>query len=122
MRINIVLVMAVLAFAGCGNKKDDGGKAGDPAATKPATDKPAGVTHPSEDDCKKLQAHIFEITPESAAKLKDMSPEDKKQATDEFVAGVDAADIKQCTEGDKKVIDCMQAAPDTEKLRACIPQ
>jgi len=72
-------------------------------------------------ECKRLEAHIFRITPDSRARL-DGLPEAKQQAViDQLVAKVPVEDLEQCAAADPAVITCMQAAPDVQALRACIP-
>ena len=121
----MLIVVAALAVVGCKKKEVTGGDPGSGSTkTEPSKGEPPApaTAHPSEDDCKKLQAHIFEITPDSAAKLKAMADDAaRKAATNEFVTAVPPEDIKQCTEGAKSVIDCMQGAADLDKLKACIP-
>jgi len=70
------------------------------------------------DECRRLEDHIFEIMPRPGAEHGEADP--KKRA--ELVAQLPVEDIEQCAAvKDRKVIACMQAAPDEKSLRACIP-
>lgn len=103
--------LLVLGLAGCEDAKDTPEK----AARKV--------------ECRKLNEHIFQITPESKALLDEAARTGAAAAGDdarraklgELVAGVPIEDIEQCAAADPKVIACMQQAPDQAALRACIP-
>ena len=75
--------------------------------------------------CRKLMAHIFQITPRPGSDRPETDPA-RIQA---LVARVPVEDIEQCAavkdEASKAkkdaVLACMQAAGDVAALRACIP-
>ena len=104
-------MVVLLCLAGC---KDEGAKA-------PVTAEKVPIEHPTEAACRKVQAHIFEITSFGADRLSELSAADRKKALEDFARQVDPADVKQCMEGDAKIVACMLAAPDPDKVRACVP-
>jgi hypothetical protein len=116
---NCLLFTAIIAFTGCKKKESTSG--GDPS-TKPATEetKPAESTTTTTDDCRKVQAHIFEITPESAEALALMAPAERQKIADGFAAAVEDKDIKNCLTYPKATVACMQAAPTLATLKACM--
>ena len=69
-------------------------------------------------ECRRLEEHIFQITPRPGAEHGETDP----KRIEELVAKVPIEDIQQCAVvKDRAVIACMQAAPDVAALRACIP-
>ena len=98
------LALAAVLAAGCESEKDS----------------PADAEHKAE--CRRLEAHIFEIMPRPGAGGAERGETDPNRIA-ELVAKVPVEDIEQCAAvKDRQVIACMQAAPDVAKLRACIPQ
>jgi len=72
-------------------------------------------------ECRRLEAHIFQITPRPGETGAERGVTDPKRI-EELVAKVPVEDIQQCAAvKDRRVIACMQAAPDVAALRACIP-
>lgn len=72
-------------------------------------------------ECRRLEAHIFEITPRPGATGAERGETDPKRI-EELVAKVPVEDIDQCAAvKDRSVIACMQAARDVAAMRACIP-
>jgi len=63
-------------------------------------------------ECKKLLAHIFELSPQSKASGK---------STQELVDAVPIEDIEQCGAAHPEVVACMQAAVDLDTVHACVP-
>jgi hypothetical protein len=95
----LVLALVPLA-AGCEDQKD----------TPDAAQRKA--------ECRRLEDHIFRITPQPGAEHGQTDP--ARLAA--LMAKVPAEDIEQCAAvQDRKVIACMQAAPDVAAVRACIP-
>lgn len=89
------------------------------AGCEAETDSPADAERKAE--CRRLEAHIFEITPRPGAGDAERGETDPRRIA-ELVAKVPVEDIEQCAAvKDRQVIACMQAAPDVAKLRACIP-
>jgi hypothetical protein len=72
-------------------------------------------------ECKRLEAHILQITPESRGELDRLSEPERQKRLDQLVAKVSIEDIQQCAAADPTVIACMQKAPDVAAVRACIP-
>ena len=72
-------------------------------------------------DCKRLDEHIFRISPESRSRLAGLSEAEQQREIDQLVAGVPVEDVEQCTAAEPAVIACMQKAPDIAAVRACIP-
>jgi hypothetical protein len=72
-------------------------------------------------ECKRLEDHIFRISPQSRGRLAGLPDAEQQKVIDQLVAGLPVEDIEQCAAADPKVIACMQAAPDVAALRACIP-
>jgi hypothetical protein len=72
-------------------------------------------------ECRRLEAHIFQITPRPGETGAERGVTDPKRI-EELVAKVPVEDIQQCAAvKDRSVIACMLAAPDVAQLRACIP-
>lgn len=72
-------------------------------------------------ECKKLEAHVFRISPQSAPKFAGLSEADATQLADSMVAKLPAEDIDQCAAGEPEIIACMQTAPDVAAIKACVP-
>jgi hypothetical protein len=72
-------------------------------------------------ECKRLEAHIFRISPETRGRLAGLSEAEQQKLIDQLVAGVPIEDIEQCAAAEPKAVACMQAAPDIAAIRACIP-
>lgn len=69
-------------------------------------------------ECRRLEDHIIRITPRPGGG----GPETDPAKIEERAARIPIEDIAQCAAvTDRKVIACMQAAPDVAALRACIP-
>jgi len=69
-------------------------------------------------ECRRLEEHIFRITPGPGGQLPATDP----GRIADLVAKLPVEDIEQCAAvKDRTVIACMQAAPDVATLRACIP-
>jgi hypothetical protein len=68
-------------------------------------------------ECRKLMAHIFQITPPPGGSAAEADPA-RIQA---LVAAVPVEDLDQCASASPTAIACMQAANDFPALRACIP-
>jgi predicted aldo/keto reductase-like oxidoreductase len=97
---SLVVAIALGGLAGC----DD--------------DSAAGANPELVAECKKLEAHIIQITPARGGG----PPETDPKRVEELVAKLPIEDIQQCAAvKDRKVIACMMAATDVAKLRACIP-
>ncbi|HMG20086.1 MAG TPA: hypothetical protein VK607_02170 [Kofleriaceae bacterium] len=74
---------------------------------------------PNRAECRKLEDHLMRITPRPGGG----GPETDPKRIEALVARVPVEDIEQCAAvKDRKVIACMQAAPDVAALRACIPR
>lgn len=70
-------------------------------------------------ECRKLMAHLFQITP----RPEGGGPETDPARIQALVAAVPVEDIEQCTKiPDRTVIACLQAAGDVAALRACLPK
>jgi hypothetical protein len=70
-------------------------------------------------ECRALETHIVQITPRPGGG----GPETDPRRVEALVARIPIEDIEQCAAvKDRKVIACMQAAPDVAALRACIPR
>jgi hypothetical protein len=72
-------------------------------------------------ECRRLEAHILRISPESRAELDGLSEAEQQKRLDKLVAKVPIEDIQQCAAAAPAVIACMQQAPDVAAVRACIP-
>jgi hypothetical protein len=97
----IVLLFVVLAGA-CEDKSEN--------------DSPEAARNTAE--CRRLEEHIFQITPGPGGARPVTDP----KQLEGLMAKVPIEDIEQCAAvPDRKVIACMQAAPDVAALRACIP-
>lgn len=72
-------------------------------------------------DCRRLEDHIFRISPESQSRLAGLPEAEQQKALEQLVAKVPVEDIEQCAAAAPAAIACMQAAPDIAALRACIP-
>ena len=72
-------------------------------------------------ECKRLEDHIFRISPETRSRLAGLPPAEQQKVIDQLVAGVPIEDIEQCAAAEPKVVTCMQAATDIAAVRACIP-
>ncbi|HEX3761447.1 MAG TPA: hypothetical protein VHW23_22275 [Kofleriaceae bacterium] len=114
MRAALVLVALSTLLGACGTEKETPEKAAERA------------------ECRKLMAHIFQITPRPGGG----APETDPARIQALVAAVPVEDIEQCgavkdavkpgepprpEHQTPKVIACMQAANDVAALRACIP-
>jgi hypothetical protein len=76
-------------------------------------------TAPNKAECLRLEDHIVRITPRPGGG----GPETDPARIAALVARIPIEDIEQCAAvKDRKVIACMQAAPDVAALRACIPR
>ena len=71
-------------------------------------------------ECKRLEDHIFRISPESQSRLAGLPPAEQQKVIDTLVAGVPVEDLEQCAAAEPAVIACMQAAPDVAAIRACV--
>jgi hypothetical protein len=90
----LLFAAAVLALGAC----DDSEK-----------DKPDVAARKAE--CKKLERHLYEISPET--------PKDAN--LDALVAKVPVEDIEQCAAAHPEAVACMQTAADYKAVRNCIP-
>jgi hypothetical protein len=72
-------------------------------------------------ECKRLNEHIFRISPESRGRLDGVPEAEQQKRLAEMVAKVPVEDIAQCAAADPVVIACMQKAPDVAAVRACLP-
>lgn len=72
-------------------------------------------------ECRRLEAHIFRITPQLTAQFAGMSEIDAQKRADELAAKLPAEDIDQCAAGEPEVTACMATARDLASLKACIP-
>jgi cytochrome c556 len=72
-------------------------------------------------ECKRLEAHILRISPESRGELDGLSGPEQQKRLEQLVAKVPFEDIQQCAAAEPAVIACMQKAPDVAAVRACIP-
>ncbi len=68
-------------------------------------------------ECRRLEEHIFRITPGPGGELPATDP----RRIAELMAKVPVEDIEQCTAAKPAALTCMLAAPDVATLRACIP-
>lgn len=92
--------------------------AGLPLAAACEEEKDDAETVARKAECRQLEDHIFRITPQPGTEHGETDP--AKLAA--LMAKVPAEDIEQCAVvKDRKVIACMQAAPDVAAVRACIP-
>jgi hypothetical protein len=89
------------------------------ACDEGAADAPAVALR--KDECRRLEGHIFQISPESRSRLAGLSEAEQQKAIEQLVAKVPVEDIEQCAAANPAAITCMQAAPDIAALRACIP-
>jgi hypothetical protein len=106
MKLSAVMsVISVLVFAA----------ACDPGATDPPDVARRKV------ECKRLEEHIFRITPESRSRLDGLPEAEQQKLIEQLVAHVPVEDLEQCAAAKPEAITCMQKAPDTAALRACIP-
>lgn len=96
------LAMVIVLAAGCEEKQDS-----PEVAQRKA-------------DCRRLEAHIFQITPQAQGGLAGL-PEVDPRRVEQLVAKLPVEDIEQCAAARPEVIACMQAAADVAALRACIP-
>jgi hypothetical protein len=101
----LVLVVVSIGFAG--------------ACASSATDSPEQARRKAE--CRRLEAHIFQISPETRGRLDGRPEAEQRALIEELVAKVPIEDIEQCAAAAPAVIACMQAAPDPRAVRACIP-
>ena len=72
-------------------------------------------------ECRRLEAHILRISPESRRELDGLSEAEQQKRLDKLVAKVPIEDIQQCAAAEPAVIACMQRAPDVAAVRACVP-
>ena len=99
MRLVALAMIAVLA-GGCEDEKDTPERA------------------QSKEECRRLEEHIFRITPRPGGG----SPETDPERIAQRMAKVPIEDIEQCAAvKDRTRIACMKAAPDVAALRACVP-
>ena len=68
-------------------------------------------------ECRRLEEHIFRITPGPGGELPASTP----ARIAELMAKVPVEDLEQCAAAKPEAIACMLAAPDVATLRACIP-
>ncbi|HET7501278.1 MAG TPA: hypothetical protein VFK02_09760 [Kofleriaceae bacterium] len=98
----IIVALVALSSTGCEDEKES----------------PETAQHKAE--CRRLEEHIFQITPRPGDPS-GRGVTDPKEI-ERLVAKVPIEDIEQCAAvTDRKVIACMQAAADLAALRACIP-
>jgi len=71
--------------------------------------------------CKRLDEHIFRISPQSRSRLDGRSEAEQQHQIDQLVAKVPIEDVEQCAAAEPAVIACMQNAADIAAVRACIP-
>jgi hypothetical protein len=72
-------------------------------------------------ECRRLEAHILQISPESRRELDGLPEAERQKRLDKLVAKVPIEDIQQCAAAEPAVIACMQRAPDVAAVRACVP-
>src|SRR5579859_4974509 len=93
------LVLVLVLAGGCEDEKDS------PEVAQRKT------------ECRQLEDHIFQIMPAPGAEQGIADP--KRRA--DMVAKLPVEDIEQCAAvKDRKVIACMQGAPDVAALRKCV--
>ena len=72
-------------------------------------------------ECRRLEAHILEISPQTRRELDGLPVAEQQKRLDQLVAKVPIEDIQQCAAAEPAVVACMQRAPDVAAVRACIP-
>jgi hypothetical protein len=72
-------------------------------------------------ECRRLEAHILRISPESRGELDGLPEAEQQKRLDALVAKVPIEDIQQCAAAEPAVIACMQKASDVAAIRACVP-
>jgi hypothetical protein len=98
----LVVVLAVLA--GCADE---------------AVDSPEVIA--KKEQCRALEAHMFQISPQSAAQFANLDEAAAKTLADQMVAKLPAEDIDQCVAAETDIISCMQLAADVSQVKRCIP-
>ena len=73
------------------------------------------------DQCRALEAHMFQISPQSADKFSGLDDAAAKQLADKMVAALPPEDIDQCVAAETDIVSCMQLAPDVASVKRCIP-
>jgi hypothetical protein len=73
------------------------------------------------DQCRALEAHMFQISPQSADRFANLDEAAAKTLADQMVAKLPAEDIDQCVAAETDIISCMQLAPDVAHVKHCIP-
>ena len=72
-------------------------------------------------ECKQLDAHIFQISPQSSPRFGGLSDADAQRLADQMVAKLPPEDIEQCAAAEPEVTSCMMTARDVAAVKACIP-
>jgi hypothetical protein len=70
--------------------------------------------------CRKLERHIFEISPDSG--VQSLTGTDRERELDALVAKVPIEDIEQCGAAYPEAIACMEVATDLAAVATCVPQ
>lgn len=73
------------------------------------------------DQCRALEAHMFQISPQSADQFASLDPAAAKKLADEMAAKLPPEDINQCVAAETDIISCMQLAPDVAHVKHCVP-
>ena len=73
------------------------------------------------EQCRALEAHMFQISPDSAPQFANLDDAAAKQLADDMVATLPPEDIDQCVAAETDIIACMQLAPDVVHVKRCIP-
>jgi hypothetical protein len=73
------------------------------------------------EQCRTLEAHMFQISPQSADKFSNLDEAAAKQLADKMVAALPPEDIDQCVAAETDIISCMELAPDIASVKRCIP-
>ena len=103
-RLLIALVVALVVLGACSDEAVD--------SPEVATKKTA---------CRALEAHIFQISHQTADQFKGLDPAAAQKLADSMAAKLPPEDIDECVAAEDDIIKCMSLAPDTRAVRACIP-
>jgi hypothetical protein len=100
----IALVVALVVLGACSDEAVDSPEV---AAKKTA--------------CRALEAHIYQISPQTADQFKGLDATAAQQLAESMAAKLPPEDIDECVAAEDDIIKCMSLAPDTRAVRACIP-
>ncbi len=73
------------------------------------------------DQCRALEAHMFQISPQSADRFANLDEAAAKTLADEMVGKLPPEDIDQCVAAETDIISCMLLASDVLHVKRCIP-